>query len=42
MARAMEFVRGSTCGAMTEKIDVTMTTEPANVSCRVTKLMPNR
>ncbi len=40
--RAMEFVRGTTCGAITEKMDVTMSTEPAKVSWRVTKLIPKR
>ncbi len=38
----MEFVNGTACGAITEKIDVTITTEPAKVSCSVTKLIPKR
>ena len=38
----MELVRGTKCGAITEKIDVTISTEPAKVSCSVTKLMPKR
>ena len=38
----MEFVNGATCGEITEKIDVTISTEPANVSCSATKLIPKR
>jgi hypothetical protein len=41
-SRATEFVRGETCGAMTEKSDEMISTDPAKDSCRVTKLIPKR
>ena len=40
--RATELVRGRSCGAMIENREVTITTDPAKVSCKVTKLIPNR